>query len=114
MQNFALVQIAALFLILCICQIVDAASPVCNADVFGKPIAVECNAALDKLPFATAWDPDKTAPRAFAEPQYATPWGSVSNRYRPRKIVPLPRIWKHSTYRHDENDDVRPFIPDVV
>lgn len=78
-------------------QHVSAATAVCNARVYGNPIASDCQAALSKIPFANDRSSDKTLPRLFVEPQYAGPFGFVNNKYRPARIVPLPRIWKHST-----------------
>ncbi len=79
----------------CHCAAIEA---VCSAALFGVPPWDDCIAAFDDIPFA----PDYTTRTAalfelYGEPQYIWPhFGRVINRYRPRPINQIPKIWQHS------------------
>lgn len=78
-------------------------SMVCNGGIYGNPVAEDCIAALEWMPFAKVeLDlPDSRAQRIFAEPQQMSPpFAALANRQRPRAIVQLPKIWKHSMLPH--------------
>ena len=79
-------------------QPVSAYDPVCDATIYGRPDPLDCKRALQKIPYAlNRQDDDITAPHFFVEPQQMpTPFSYVSNTYQPKRIVQLPRFWKHS------------------
>ena len=76
-----------------------AAEPVCSAATFGVPPWNDCNVALSKIPFAENYKTNMNAhlTRLYGEPQYLTPpFGEVVNRYAPRAMNQIPKIWQHS------------------
>lgn len=76
-----------------------AVGPSCSAAVFGVPPWNDCLAAFNKVPFAEDYETNRNAnlTRLYSEPQYLRPpFGEVFNRYAPRAINQMPKIWQHS------------------
>lgn len=77
-----------------------ASGPVCLADIYGVPNYRDCMQARLSMPFAR--DPGGRSyprrPELFSEPQYLLPpFTRIHNRYQPRPISQLPKIWRYST-----------------
>ena len=76
-----------------------ALGPLCSAAVFGAPPWDDCIAAFSRIPFAGNYItvPDAKFFQLFGEPQYFLPkFGPVTNRYAPRPINQIPKIWQFS------------------
>ena len=73
--------------------------PLCSAAVFGVPPWIDCVAAFSKIPYAGSYKINVNAhlKRLYGEPQYLNQqFGAVINRYAPRAIIQIPKIWQHS------------------
>lgn len=72
--------------------------PVCNVGIYGLPNHGDCITAFQQIPFALA--PAAYSAGAsvlYSEPQFLRPpFTAVSNRYAPRPINQLPKIWRYS------------------
>lgn len=91
----------AFYLIVFIIRIGRAVEPVCNAAIYGVTNYKDCSKAFDTIPFALNRPSDTriTATELWSEPQYlSTPFGAVQNRYRPRPINQIPKIWRYGEY----------------
>ena len=78
-----------------------AASEVCNRGIYGVPSHVDCVQAFTKIPYTQAPESqhESSSRELFSEPQYLVPpFGGVINRYRPKPINQLPKIWRYSKY----------------
>ena len=76
-----------------------AMGPLCSAEIFGVPPWDDCIAAFSRIPFAGSYItiPDAKLFQLFGEPQYFMPtFGPVINRYAPRPINQIPKIWQFS------------------
>lgn len=73
-------------------------TPICSVKDYGLPNHEDCIMAFRQMPYAH--DPsvyDARGYRLYSEPQLLLhPFHSVVNRYRPRAIVQLPKIWRYS------------------
>lgn len=74
--------------------------PTCDANIYGLPFDSDCVSAINKIPYAMEReDHDITAPHWFVEPQQMQrPFDYFDNKYRPKSIIQLPKIWKHGMY----------------
>ena len=77
-------------------------SLVCNDEIYGNPKVDDCERALLELSYARQSDGSYRfrVSHIFAEPQFLEPpFNLITNSYRPRAIIQLPKIWKHSKSR---------------
>jgi len=75
-----------------------ATQPDCNIEIYGVPNYADCVHAFSQIPYALHERSSYYARsyQLYAEPQYMhSPFGAVSNRYRPRPINQLPKIWRY-------------------
>lgn len=75
-----------------------AVGPVCSAAVFGVPPWSDCVEAFYNIPFARDYKTNMNANlyRLYGEPQYLRPpFSRIVNRYKPRAIIQVPKIWQH-------------------
>lgn len=92
-----------LVVLICLLYSSIAHSLLCNGAIYGNPVVEDCIQALSWIPFAEAPHslPGASALRIFAEPQQmSVPFAALPNNRRPRAIVQLPKIWKHSMLLH--------------
>ena len=92
-----------LVFLICLLYSSIAKSSFCNGAIYGNPVVEDCIQALSWIPFAEAPQtlPGAEALRIFAEPQQmSVPFAALPNNRRPRAIVQLPKIWKHSMLLH--------------
>lgn len=85
----------------------SASQPVCYAGLYVIPDYRDCLSAWHSMPFAMAPSCSDDAKRyqLYTEPQYLLPpFTDVINRYKPRSINQLPKIWRYSKL-------MRPFSP---
>ena len=76
-----------------------ALGPFCSAAVFGVPPWEDCIAAFSRVPHAANYNTSPIAGKyqLFSEPQYLSPpFGAIHNRYDPRPINQIPKIWQYS------------------
>ena len=88
-------------IILCLLRSCSAFQPVCNARIYGIPNYRECLNAWHFMPYAQqpSAEHEAKSPELFSEPQYLQPpFTAVRNRYRPKPIVQLPKIWRYSKF----------------
>jgi len=92
-------QLTALFCcIFSILHLSVTASPYCNIGIYGVPDYGDCMQAFSQIPYAQERPSqyDSNSFQLYAEPQYMVPpFCSVYNRYRPRPINQLPKIWRY-------------------
>lgn len=76
--------------------------PFCSATVFGVPPWDDCIAAFSRIPFAGDYVTSRNADsfHLYSEPQYLSPpFRQVYNRYQPRPIIQIPKIWQFNRCR---------------
>lgn len=81
------------------CHCAAIPEPFCSEAIFGVPSGGDCLAAFSKIPFAGNFrtSHDANSFQLFGEPQYLSPpFGAVVNRYAPRPINQLPKMWQFS------------------
>ena len=84
----------------------------CNGEVYGNPKVEDCEEALLEIPCARGpvGSDQSQYNQFFAEPQFLEPpFRGISNRFRPRAIIQLPKFWKHSKC-HSQNHNALPSI----
>lgn len=74
--------------------------PTCDANIYGLPFDPDCASAIKRIPYAMERENhDITAPHWFVEPQQMRrPFDYLENKYRPKNIIQLPKIWKYGVY----------------
>lgn len=91
--------ICMLILMLRVCSAAQP-QPFCSTAIYGIPNYRDCVSALRSMPFAQEPSTSINSRRfqLWSEPQYLqTPFAAVYNRYKPRPINQLPKIWRYST-----------------
>ncbi len=77
-----------------------AVKSICSVRDYGIPNHGDCIATFNQIPYAT--NPtsfEGEGVRLFSEPQnLLNPFDKVSNKYRPRPIIQLPKIWIYSMW----------------
>ena len=67
--------------------------PQCDKELYGSPKIEDCNQAFFWIPKSGS---DTVSNQVFAEPQLLNPpFKAVKNRFAPRAIIQLPKIFKY-------------------